>query len=69
MIKNNEMTIKDEEIKVKKFREENERRQFNNILSFMNCWKLWLKKDMYNEACEKKATKKKKKERIKKKNK
>jgi ubiquitin carboxyl-terminal hydrolase L5 len=31
MIKNNEITIKDEEFKVKKFREENERRQFNYI--------------------------------------
>ena len=31
MIKNNEVTIKDEEFKVKKYREENERRQFNYI--------------------------------------
>ena len=30
-IKNNEMTIKDEEYKVNKFKEENERRQFNYI--------------------------------------
>ena len=31
MIKNNEVTIKDEEFKVKKYREENERRQFKEM--------------------------------------
>ena len=66
MIKNNELTIKDEEIKVKKFREENERRQFNYIPFIYELLKTLAEKgklsDMYNEACEEKSKKEKEKE-------
>ena len=54
MIKNNELTIKDEEIKVKKFREENERRQFNYIPLIFELLKLMSEKgslaEIYDEA-------------------
>ena len=73
MIKNNELTIKDEEIKVKKFREENERRQFNYIPFIYELMKTLAEKgrlgDMYNEACEEKAKKEKEKEKEKEKDK
>ena len=73
MIKNNELTIKDEEIKVKKFREENERRQFNYIPFIYELLKTLAEKgklsDMYNEACEEKKAKEKEKEKEKEKDK
>ena len=66
MIKNNEMTIKDEEFKVKKFREENERRQFNYIPFIFELMKTLAEKgkldDMYKDACDELAAKEKNKE-------
>ena len=66
MIKNNEMTIKDEEFKVKKFREENERRQFNYIPFIYELMQTLAEKgklsDMYKEACDEIEAKEKAKE-------
>ena len=66
VIKNNEMTIKDEEFKVKKFREENERRQYNYIPFIFELMKTLAEKgkldDMYKEACDEVAAKEKNKE-------
>ena len=36
MIKNNYLIIKDKEIKIKQFKEENKRKQFNYFRLFMN---------------------------------
>ena len=66
LIKNNEMTIKGEECKVKKFREENERRQFNYIPFIFELMKTLAEKgkldDMYKVACDEVAAKEKNKE-------
>ena len=66
MIKNNEMTIKDEEFKVKKYREENERRQFNYIPFIYELMQTLAEKgklsDMYKEACDEIEAKEKAKE-------
>ncbi len=57
-IKNNEMTIKDEEYKVNKFKEENERRQFNYIPFIYELMKILAEKgkleEMYEVAKEEK---------------
>ena len=57
-IKNNEMTIKDEEYKVNKFKEENERRQFNYIPFIYELMKVLAEKgkleEMYEVAKEEK---------------
>jgi len=57
-IKNNEMTIKDEEYKVNKFKEENERRQFNYIPFIYEMMKILAEKgkleEMYEVAKEEK---------------
>ena len=66
MIKNNEVTIKDEEFKVKKYREENERRQFNYIGFIYELMKTLAEKgklkQMYEEACDEVEAKQKEKE-------
>ena len=66
MIKNNEVTIKDEEFKVKKYREENERRQFNYIGFIYELMKTLAEKgklkEMYKEACDEVEAKQKEKE-------
>ena len=66
MIKNNEVTIKDEEFKVKKYREENERRQFNYIGFIYELMKTLAEKgklkQMYKEACDEVEAKQKEKE-------
>jgi ubiquitin carboxyl-terminal hydrolase L5 len=66
MIKNNEVTIKDEEFKVKKYREENERRQFNYIGFIYELMKTLAEKgklkQMYKEACDEVEEKQKEKE-------
>jgi ubiquitin carboxyl-terminal hydrolase L5 len=65
-IKNNEMTIKDEEYKVNKFKEENERRQFNYIGFIYELMKTLAEKgklkQMYKEACDEVEAKQKEKE-------
>ena len=65
MIKNNEVTIKDEEFKVKKYREENERRQFNYIPFIYELLKTMAEKgqldENYKEAYDKENTKNEKK--------
>ena len=57
-IKNNEMTIKEEEYKVNKFKEENERRQFNYIPFIYELMKILAEKgkleEMYEVAKEEK---------------
>ena len=62
----NKMTIKDEEFKVKKFREENERRQFNYIPFIYELMQTLAEKgklsDMYKEACDEIEAKEKAKE-------
>ena len=66
MIKNNEVTIKDEEFKVKKYREENERRQFNYIGFIYELMKTLAEKgklkEMYKETCDEVEAKQKEKE-------
>ena len=66
MIKNNEITIKDEEFKVKKFREENERRQFNYIPFIYELMQTLAEKgklsEMYKDACDEVAAREKEKE-------
>ena len=58
-IKNNQLTIKDEEFKVHKFKEENERRQFNYIPFIFELMKTLAEKgkleEMYQVASEEKS--------------